>query len=274
MLFPYPTHCPRSPELVCQLKKDTQTHRHTDTDTQTHTQTHTHTHTHLQTHRQTDTLTHTHTRTHIHTYRHTDTQTHLHTHTHTHTHTHLQTHRHTHTLTHTLTDTQTHRHTHTHIHYHSNLIINSFSIFRHGIRCNAILPGYIETPLSAAVPKSRLDEVSNLCCWCYCVWKTMSQFSFTLCFTSLVCKEDCSGKTRKACRLARYYVQHILCNVVNWIGSTSVVDTWSLQFSNVSLILHDQRLESCVHFWHQTGAVTLPELVLTSQVTRSHAHLV
>ena len=41
-----------------------------------------------------------------------------------------------------------------------DLLPNGTILCRHGIRCNAILPGFIETPLSAAVPQSRLDEVS------------------------------------------------------------------------------------------------------------------
>ena len=40
--------------------------------------------------------------------------------------------------------------------------VNSYTVlFRHGIRCNALLPGLIETPMTATVPQKMMESVSN-----------------------------------------------------------------------------------------------------------------
>lgn len=64
-------------------------------------------------------------------------------------------------------------------------------IHRHGIRCNAVLPGYITTALSAALPKSRLDEVSTQ------IAENYDYMYNYVCFMCLVHEEDCTRKTRK-----------------------------------------------------------------------------
>ena len=34
------------------------------------------------------------------------------------------------------------------------------TLFRHGIRCNAVLPGIIDTQMAASVPQSAIDAVN------------------------------------------------------------------------------------------------------------------